>query len=1300
MKHLAFLAASFFLFFSSDVKAQDIRYVKTTASGAGNGLSWANASGDLQAMINAVSTNGGQVWVASGSYKPATSDRTTSFAMKNGVAIYGGFAGTETEITQRNWTTNVTILSGDLLGNDNGFTNNSENSYNVIRNNGINNTAILDGFTIKGGNTDGGGSPVFSNTGAGMVNNNSSPIITNCIFTGNSGYYGGGMFNVENSSPILTNCSFIGNSVIYEGGGMRNQTASPILINCSFSGNTAQYGGGMANISSSPTIKNCIIWGNNNGILGGSPTITYSLVQGISSGTGNINGNSDPLFVDAANGNLRLQACSPAINSGIDEANSTTVDFGGNTRKVGTIDMGAYEFQGWVLNADSDGYYTGNKNTACASPGTGYVLFTAQLPGDCNDNDPDIHSTVQYYVDADQDGYGSQTTADICSATPPPGYATNNNDCNDNNSSIFPGSQGRIYVNKIASGNNSGVSWLDAYTSLQDALSATGSCADNVEIWVAKGTYTPAASDRTISFVMKNKVAIYGGFTGTETLLSQRNWTTNATILSGDLLGDDAGFNNNSENSYHVLNNSSLNNTAILDGFTIKGGNANGEGNWRLGGGMYNTNSSPTITNCSFSSNNANSYGGMYNYNFSSPTLTNCSFSGNTATYYGGGLYNYSNSSPILTNCSFTGNTSTSGGGGMVNDYNSSPTLTNCSFSDNTVTSGGGGGMLNYSNSSPTLTNCSFSGNTATYGSGMLNIDLSSPTLTNCIIWGNSSGVDNYDGSSPSISYSLVQGVSSGTGNINGTTDPLFVDAANGNLRLQACSPAINAGSDAANSTSSDLAGNTRKVGTIDMGAYEYQESFRTWVLDADNDGYYTGEQIINCASPGTGYVVFIDQSPGDCNDNDATIHATVIYYVDADQDGYGSSTTAAFCSATPPPGYATNSDDCNDNDALEKPGQIWYKDSDNDGHGALGVDPITQCSRPVGYKTQSELTTIAGDCNDNNPAVTCISYCTIGQAGYGNSGNNYEFTTYATSKGVVTYSTTTVTTTELLNQLLKTSLVVGTGSRTFTVPKGSAGSQCIIERLPAEGTPATLPGGATSCSKLNGLPTNNDGSFRNKLLGEAITLTLNIRRSALSTPVTENRLGELRLTGNCITTDAGTFSIPSRVISYLGTNNKVSDLLALGNRALGAQLTAANLTLVSLLEISEAMAAINKGFEGCTSLYSQSNDLTCQNQPNNKVSSETISASPLRTVSGLSVMAYPNPYYDRVSFKITSLVSGQGSLEVYNLLGQKVNTVFQGHVVAGMTKTIEYAVPAAHRTPMIYIFRVGDKMETGKLLH
>ena len=169
---------------------------------------------------------------------------------------------------------------------------------------------------------------------------------------------------------------------------------------------------------------------------------------------------------------------------------------------------------------------------------------------------------------------------------------------------------------------------------------------------------------------------------------------------------------------------------SVLEGFTITGGDATS------GGGMRNINSSPTVTNCTFSGNTATSTGGgMVNVD-SSPTVTNCTFTGNTAQS-GAGMIN-AGGSPTVTNCTFSGN-SASHGGGMRNLLESSPRVTNCTFSGNTASLGGG--MYNTQASKPTLTYCTFSGNTATSrGGGMYNLG-SSTTVTNCIFSGNISGL-------------------------------------------------------------------------------------------------------------------------------------------------------------------------------------------------------------------------------------------------------------------------------------------------------------------------------------------------------------------------------------------------------------------------------------------------------------------------------------------------------------------------------------------------------------------------------
>ena len=176
---------------------------------------------------------------------------------------------------------------------------------------------------------------------------------------------------------------------------------------------------------------------------------------------------------------------------------------------------------------------------------------------------------------------------------------------------------GIIYVNAAASGANDGTSWTNAYTELGQALT---NAAIGDEIWVAAGTYQPQvatdiADPRTKTFSLKNGVALYGGFAGTETLRTQRNPALHMTVLSGDIgVSGDA-----SDNAYHVVYASGVDLTAVLDGFTVRLGNANGTSYPNFyGGGMFSANSSPTLSNLSFSSNSGNGGGGMTDL-FSAP---------------------------------------------------------------------------------------------------------------------------------------------------------------------------------------------------------------------------------------------------------------------------------------------------------------------------------------------------------------------------------------------------------------------------------------------------------------------------------------------------------------------------------------------------------------------------------------------------------------------------------------------------------------------------------------------------------
>jgi len=339
-----------------------------------------------------------------------------------------------------------------------------------------------------------------------------------------------------------------------------------------------------------------------------------------------------------------------------------------------------------------------------------------------------------------------------------------------------------IYVDADAAGANDGTSWTDAYNFLQNALADADVAEKPVEIRVAQGTYRPnqglmAISEfdwRTTTFQLTNGVTLKGGYGGFgEPHPNVRNIETYETILSGDLDGDDVevadpcdllGEPTRVENSYHVLTAQDIESDATLHGFTIVGGNANGEEDKDIyGGGLYCNNSFLSIISCTFQGNTSVKRGGaIHNHCLGELIITNCKFIRN-ASMWGGALYNGC-SNPTLTDCIFTENYS-SGTGGAVHNSRGAPLLINCKFEYNS--SCRGGGMYNFCYGDTTLIDCTFIGNFAEdfgggmynksgtnvqlffgctfkdnyavwYGGGLYNTYNSKPVIKNCLFIGNS----------------------------------------------------------------------------------------------------------------------------------------------------------------------------------------------------------------------------------------------------------------------------------------------------------------------------------------------------------------------------------------------------------------------------------------------------------------------------------------------------------------------------------------------------------------------------------
>lgn len=422
---------------------------------------------------------------------------------------------------------------------------------------------------------------------------------------------------------------------------------------------------------------------------------------------------------------------------------------------------------------------------------------------------------------------------------------------------FFASGQTIWFVKANATGLNNGTNWANAFTDLQPAIDAALASTDfNRQVWVAAGTYKPTqmagngTEQRDKSFTLVQNVKLYGGFIGTEPAnynLSLRNVKANATMLSGDI----GIVNDVADNSYHVVISAGPLGSTRLDGFTIKGGNANGTTGSILFrgenfersycGGLYSRQNDDglTIVNCIFETNSGTHYGGIYNFS-SSPKIINCIIRNNIATARGnnaggaGGLSNKNNSNPVVTNCLITGNKGDDGGG-VTNNLLCSATFINCSIAGNTAL-----GAPGENNDNAT-------------GGGIQNYAYSTSNIYNCIIWGNTARADSnlssQDANSPFIIVnSIIEGGYTGTNILN--DDPVFVSpvaainapTAAGDYHIKCNSPAINTGNNFSypSGMPTDLDGNTRMIGAVlDMGAYEFQTALsQNIVVQAISPGF------------------------------------------------------------------------------------------------------------------------------------------------------------------------------------------------------------------------------------------------------------------------------------------------------------------------------------------------------------------------------------------------------------------------------------------------------------------------------
>ncbi|MEM6572455.1 MAG: right-handed parallel beta-helix repeat-containing protein, partial [Planctomycetota bacterium] len=403
-----------------------------------------------------------------------------------------------------------------------------------------------------------------------------------------------------------------------------------------------------------------------------------------------------------------------------------------------------------------------------------------------------------------------------------------------------------VYVDaNLATGANDGTSWADAYQGIDGLQAALNASAPGQSIFVAEGVYRPTANgNRALSFRLRTGVAVYGGFVGDESSPDERPALGSAqSVLSADLNGDDLpNMMNRGDNSYHVVRTQSTDATAVLDGFTLRGGNANGGGNSNdRGGGILCLNGvTPTIRRCFFTDNRCTFGGGAGYINGAGPTFVECDFVGNVGGSFGGAFDIATGGAVAFDRCTFQDN-SASRAGALEIFATASVDVANSVFIGNVATGGQGGGAFWIgSGGSSTVRGCTIVANRANaQAAGGIRVQGATPSIVNTILWdnegpGGAQGPNNQVTPGSNVRYSIVEGGFAGTGNL--AADPQFVDVVFGDLRLTATSPAIDAGNNAAVSAglAADVDGGRRRVDDpavadtgagaaplVDIGAYE-----------------------------------------------------------------------------------------------------------------------------------------------------------------------------------------------------------------------------------------------------------------------------------------------------------------------------------------------------------------------------------------------------------------------------------------------------------------------------------------------
>lgn len=796
-------------------------YVDYDASGSNNGSSWENAYIYLQnALSDAKNSNKPvEVLVAEGTYKPDLGaginhgNRKATFQIINDVNLSGGYAGAgKSDPTLRNTELYVTILSGDLAGNDIDVndpcdlfneTTRSENSLHVIT---INGKSVIDGIKIIGGNANDLSSYTDSK-GGGIFNFQNNLTLINCQFANNSACNGGGLYNDNSNNLKITDCVFTHNFAIDEGGGIHNyDNSKSVFTNCIFDRNASEnYGGGLYNQRGNPELSCCLFIGNYAEDYGGG------------------------IYDDCSN--ILINDCNFIENKVNDSGGGLY-----NENSTGTITD--CMFISNTSKEDGAGIY----NELSSNPTISHCTF--------------LKNNASFRGGGIYNSYYSIPLIEDCNFSE---NLTNNEGAGMYNySRSNPTIKNCTFYKNIAAIRGGGMQ------NDTDSNPVISNCIFSMnEAGAGSGLFNIGNSILTDCVFIENSAKVDGG--GLYNAYADNPSLVNCTF-SNNTSGSNGGaiFN---DRSNLILTNCTLAEN-IAKG--IAGGVYNTRGDMKLSGcifsknvsgkyagGMLNYYNSPKYINCQFIENSAEKEGaGIYN-SISNPELTSCKFERNIAKTEGGGIYN-SNSNSIFKECILNRNTSAKGG--AINNWNSVSTILNCNFIGN-LSEEKGGGLYNYK-SKTTLANCVFSGNlAASSGAGICILDncilnaenctfadnlslngsdfscFSSQqwmrndiSLKNCIIWSINYGLWNGDNSNIKLMYNDING---GHDNIYDPNEMIIWDEGN----INAVPLFVNPGYWDSNDTQDDITDDFWMEGDYHLksSAGRYDPNGESWVFDDVN---------------------------------------------------------------------------------------------------------------------------------------------------------------------------------------------------------------------------------------------------------------------------------------------------------------------------------------------------------------------------------------------------------------------------------------------------------------------------------